>query len=187
MRRRKRVRGGEDEDEEDVVVLETHADTIFYRGEIREPHATKFCIALMQLAASYPLVRVMLTSFGGDVMAGLNMYEAIRRCKVDVHVYADGCVCSSATFVLLAAQKRYMYSTSVLLIHALTTWHEGGHKPSDLKDALENSETLLDIMSAIYLKHSNLKVPRLKKMYTCDTYMRAEECKQMALIDEIIS
>ena len=43
----------DEDDEDDEVILKTYKNSLYYRGEIREPEATKFCIKLRELADQY--------------------------------------------------------------------------------------------------------------------------------------
>lgn len=185
-----KVEESSDSDEDDVIV-KVYKDSIYYRGEIRQPEATTFCIQLRKLADSLHdvdgVVKMFLTTDGGDMFAGLTMYESIRRCKVPVHVCCDACVCSAGTIVMLGATKRVMYSTSVMLVHALSSWMMGMQKPKQIKQELENCETLLEIMTEIYRKHTRLSKAELRSLYDTDLYMRAEKCKSVGFIDEILN
>lgn len=166
-----------------------YKDSIYYNGEIRQPEATEFCIELKKLVDRYndaDHVTAYLTTDGGDIFAGLSMYECIRHCRVPVHIVCDSCVSSAGTLVILGAAKRYMYETSVMLVHSLSSWVDGMHKPKQLKEELQNCETLLGIMTDVYKKHTNLTKTNLKSLYDTDLYMRATDCLRHGFIDEIL-
>ena len=119
----------DDEEEEDEVFVKfISPNTIYYRGEIREPEASKFCIKLRKaarkLSTSNLPITVFLSSHGGDVYAGISMYEHICMVKdsVPIHVVADGYVASAATLPLLAATKRIMCRNATFLVHAVTSY-----------------------------------------------------------------
>ena len=186
--------GGSDDDDVDddkENFTKTYKDTIYYRGEIKEPQSTEFCIELRKLAerqfdTKNPCITMMLTSDGGDVFAGLRMYEAMRRCKVPIHLVAEGCVASAATLVMLGASERYMYSTSVILVHSLKSWMVGYAKPKEIQEELQNSETLTDICSELYKKHSKITKAALAKMYDTDLYMRSEQCLRLGFVHHVV-
>ena len=188
-RRMKEEKSDEDEDE-DEVILKTYKNSLYYKGEIREPEATKFCIKLRELADQYhdtdQNITFHLTTQGGDIFAGLSMYEALRHSKIPVHVIAESCVCSAGTIIMLGAAKRYMYTTSVMLVHSLSSWMGGLQKPKEIREELQNSETLLDIMSEIYKNNTKLTKHNLKKLYDTDLYMRHNECVKLGFVDKII-
>jgi ATP-dependent protease ClpP protease subunit len=144
----------------------------------------------MELADQYHDVndKIMfhLTTQGGDIFAGLSMYEALKHSKVPVHVIAESCVCSAGTIIMLGATKRFMYTTSVILVHSLASWMGGLQKPKEIREELQNSETLLDIMSEIYNNNTKLNKNHLKKLYDTDLYMRHEECVRLGFVDNVI-
>lgn len=191
MRNPKRHRVEEDksEEEDEQVILKTYKNCLYYRGEIREPEATQFCIKIRELSDRYhdtnDNIIVHLTTEGGDIFAGLNMYEALRQSKVPVHAIAESCVCSAGTIIMLGAAKRFMHSTSVMLVHSLSSWMMGHQKPKEIREELQNSETLLDIMSEVYKRHTKLSKMHLKRLYDTDLYMRHNECIKLGFVHGI--
>lgn len=181
-----------DSDEEDTKVVRVLKNTIYYRGAIEEPHATDFCIALTKLTdelwSSDGVIYVRVTSGGGSVFAGICMYEAVRECgrNVRVKVIAEGYCASAATFVMLGAKERAMYSTTVLLVHAISTWIGRRQKPKDLQEELTNCETLMSIVSDMYKNNTQIADKDLKKLFETDVYMKAEECMRHGFVHEIL-
>ena len=189
---KKRYRVSDDDDDSDDdndVILKVYKNEIYYRGEIKEPYATDFCLKLKSLADEYhdmKHITVHLMTEGGDLFCGISMYEALRRCKTPVHIIAESQVCSAGSIIMLGASRRYMYNTSVILVHSLSSWMKGMHKPKAIREELINSETLLNIMSEIYKRHTKLTAANLKKLYDTDLYMRHEECLQHGFVDDVI-
>lgn len=191
MPRHKRRCTNENSDSEDEEpILKTLNNTIYYRGDITMKTATEFCIELeklsLKLAHSADHIRLFLTTDGGNVFAGIVMYEAIKRCKVDVHVICEACVASSGTLVMLGAKKRSMYSTCVIMVHALSSMMMGMHKPKEIREELHNTETLLSIMTHVYKKHTKMKKQILDSMYDKDMYMTAPDCVRLGFVDEVL-
>tara|TARA_B100000676_G_C18051361_1_gene831400 strand:- start:870 stop:1454 length:585 start_codon:yes stop_codon:yes gene_type:complete len=191
VKRHKRsyTNGSDSDDDDQDVIIKTYKNEIFYRGEIKEPQATEFCVKLKQLADEYHDSHILLhlTTEGGDLFCGIFMYEALRNCRTPVHVIAESQVCSAGTIVMLGASKRFMYSTSVILVHSLSSWMNGMQKPKAIREELHNSETLLEIMSEIYKRHTKFTATNLKKMYDTDLYMRSSECLSRGFIDTVLS
>lgn len=180
-----------DDDSEKENFIKTYKDTIYFRGEIKEPQATEFCIEIRKMAerqfdTSQGVITLRLSSDGGDVFAGLRMYEAMKRCKVPTTVICEGCVASAATLVMLGASQRYMYDTSVILVHSLKSWMAGYAKPKEIKEELQNSETLTDICTDLYKKHCKITKSALNKMYDTDLYMRADQCLKLGFVQSVI-
>lgn len=194
QRRRKHRRlSGDDsdsDDDKDGVSLKVYKSSIYYRGEIKEPHATDLCVKLKELADKYhdtdQTITLHLTTEGGDIFAGIIMYEALRSSRVPVHVVAEACVCSAGTVIMLGASRRFMHTTTVILVHSLASWMGGLQKPKEIREELQNSETLLQIMTEIYEKHTKLTKAGLKKLYETDLYMRHDECLRLGFVDKVL-
>ncbi len=190
VRKHRRLVDNDSESEEDEVIVRVYKSSIYYRGEIKEPHATDLCVKLRELSDKYhdtnEVITFHLTTDGGDIFAGITMYEALRNSKVPVHIVAEACVCSAGTVIMLGASKRFMYSTTVMLVHSLASWMGGMQKPKEIREELQNSETLLQIMTEIYERHTKLTKSSLKKLYDTDLYMRHDECLRLGFVDKIL-
>ena len=180
----------DDDSSEKETFIKIYKDTIYFRGEIKEPQATEFCIQIRKIAEKQfdtsGVITLMLSSNGGDVFAGLRMYEAIRRSKVPVTVICEGSVASAATLVMLGASRRYMYATSVILVHSLKSWMSGYANPKEIKEELQNTETLTEICTDVYKKHCKITKTALNKMYDTDLYMRADQCLKLGFVELVI-
>lgn len=191
MLRRKRRRLDDDDDaDEDVVVETLEPSTIFYRGEIREPHATAFCKALRKmmqtLAGTNCIINVFLNSAGGDAYAGLSMYEHVRMVgrSVPVHVTVDGYIASAATLPLLGATRRIMCSTAFMMIHEVRTGTYG--KPHELRQESDNINKLMEVFVRVYQTYSTLNRAKLLKILSQEIDFSASECLEMGLVDQVV-
>lgn len=180
----------EDENGNDPVVVKYVApSTIYYRGEIKEPEATKFIVKLRKAAKNLEhsklSIVVYLSSHGGDAHAGISMYEHIcdvkRTCPVTV--VADGYCASAATLPLIAATRRVMFHSSTVLVHAITSFPWGGYKPKQLREEADNCDTLMNVLVTIYQQHCKLKTSKLKRLLEKDQLLTFEQCLQMGFVD----
>ena len=190
-RRRSDYIASDSDSDDDVVVRYVPPNTIYYRGEIKEPEASQFCIKLHKAArkltttSTLPLT-VFLSSRGGDVYAGISMYEHICMVKdsgVPVYVVVDGSVASAATLPLLAATKRVMCRNATFLVHAITSYTWGGYKPDQLKTKSENLDTLMAILLELYGKHCTMKHKELKRLLDTDRLLTYDECVRYGFVD----
>lgn len=179
-----------DDETEHTILKFIEPNMIFYRGEIKEPEATNFCIklrkAVSKLSNSRLPVEIFLTSGGGDVYAGISMYEHIMMMKKkhDITVIADGFVASAATLPLMAATTRQMCSHATLLVHAITSYFSwGSFKPRQLKEESDNIETLMQILKSIYKRHCKIKDKSLEKLLEKDKLLTFDECIRFGFVD----
>ena len=179
----------DDDDDDEVLVKLISPNTIYYRGEIKEPEASRFCIKLRKAASklsnSNLPITVFLSSCGGDAYAGISMYEHICMVKkrVPVHVVADGYVASAATLPLLAATKRIMCRNATFLVHAVTSYTWGGYKPKQLKEESDNLDTLMNILVSLYENHCTMKKKELKRLLDKDQLLTFDQCLEYGFVD----
>ena len=95
---------------------------------------------------------------------------------------------SMATVVLQAADKRIMGEHARMMVHVGGMTVEGHFK--NVKRAVEEVDELDKICMEIYLDkihevNSDFKKSQLQKMMDFDTYISAQKCLELGLIDEI--
>lgn len=77
--------------------------------------------ALKDLDKEGRKVHIHLNSPGGDIAAGLAIFNTIRSMKAEVHTHNDGLVASMATIIFLAGTHRHSPKTSILHFHRAST------------------------------------------------------------------
>jgi ATP-dependent protease ClpP protease subunit len=111
--------------------FEVEDTTIYFYGEIRDERIMQLSktidILEFQILAhqlKYRLKEVQpivlkIKSPGGEIFAGLAGYNAIKNCRVPIHIYVEGFAASAATLLLAAGKRRVMSRHSFLMIHQL--------------------------------------------------------------------
>lgn len=134
-------------------------------------------------------ITILMNCEGGDVSAGLAVYDAIRACKSPVHIEVVGVCYSMAAWVLQAADRRIMYPHSSLMIH------DGESSVSGKKHEIDNSKKFGDdqdkicediMLARIRERHPDFSRARLRKLLATDTYLHPEQALALGLIDEIV-
>ena len=74
------------------------------------------------------VINVYISSYGGEVQAGLAIYNALKRHKAKVRTYCDGFACSIASVIFMAGEDRVMNESSLLMIHNAWSFAEGNAK-----------------------------------------------------------
>ncbi len=122
---------------------------------------------------------------GGDVYAGLALYDYIMEYREHIPVYTvvEGLAASAATFISVAGTKRYITPSSYMLIHQLSTFMHGNFE--QLKDEFDNSKKLMEKIMGIYETHTSITKKRIPKILKHDLIWDAEECEANGLVDEI--
>jgi ATP-dependent Clp endopeptidase proteolytic subunit ClpP len=124
-----------------------------------------------------------ITSFGGSLFMGMKAVDAIKRSKVPVHTIVDGYAASCGSLMAVVGVKRYMTPRSYQLIHQLSSGMWG--KYSELKDEMENCETLMDTIRDIYVDNTSMEKDSIDSQLKHDSWWNADKCLEVGLIDQM--
>lgn len=128
---------------------------------------------------------IHIYSPGGDVHAGLSLYDFINEYKKSVNVFTvvEGVAASAATIISIAGNKRFITPSSYMLIHQLSTYFGGNFE--QIKDEFGNCEKLMKQLKEIYASHTKLTRKQLTDVLKRDINWSAEDCLKYGLVDEI--
>jgi len=122
---------------------------------------------------------------GGDVHAGLSLYDFIIEYSKSIPVYTvvEGVAASAGTIISIAGVKRYITPNSYMLIHQLSTYFGGNFE--QIKDEFGNCEKIMKQLKDIYSQRTKLNRTQLTDILKRDINWNAEDCKKYGLVDEI--
>lgn len=138
-------------------------------------------------AGSDGVLVVRIHSTGGNVVEGLAIFNALKRSEKEVHVYIDGIAASMASGVACAADKVFMPSNTLMMVHKPSSVFAGN--ADELRDAADQVEILEASYLDCYAQKGNLSVDELKSLISDgkDHWFTAEQCLEMGLCDEILA
>lgn len=131
-------------------------------------------------------IKIYINSPGGQVSAGLAMYDTMQYIKPDVSTICVG-IAASMGAVLLAAGapgKRFALPNAEIMIHQVMGGAEG--QATDIKIAAEHILKVKARLNKILSKHTGVGLDKIEEDTERDNYMSAEEGKKYGLIDKII-
>tara|TARA_R100000008_G_scaffold82284_1_gene66409 strand:+ start:10148 stop:10768 length:621 start_codon:yes stop_codon:yes gene_type:complete len=131
-----------------------------------------------------PPIHLHIQSPGGDVFSGLNICDAIDRCKTDVYTYVEGSAASAATLISSRGKKRYISKRSFMLIHQPQILWAGKH--DEFIDEIENQKVIFDTIKKIYLETSKIDEESLEELLKHELWLPSERCLELGLVDAII-
>lgn len=132
--------------------------------------------------AGKPLT-VSLNSGGGDVFAGLAMYNALRELDSEVTIRVDGLAASIASIIAMAGDKVIMSPGSMMMIHKPSIFAAGDEK--DLQRAIELLKTVEDSIVPIYTERTSLDSDKVVEMMEAETWMTAEQAVELGFADSV--
>ena len=133
---------------------------------------------------------VEINSVGGDVMAGLGIYNMLRSWAKDgktVTTRVTGVAASIASIIALAGDKREMPKNTFAMVHQASTFAVG--TADDMRDAADTLDKVDGSLRGIYMDRMGVDEAKAKEIMAKDTWLTADESMDLgfatALIDEI--
>lgn len=137
-----------------------------------------------ELAAHKGDLTVSLNSGGGDVFAGLAMYNALRELDATVTIRVDGLAASIASIIAMAGDKVIMSPGSLMMIHRPSVFAAGD--VDDLDKAKQVLQKIEESITPIYAERSGLSIEKISEMLEAETWMTAEEAVELGFADEAL-
>ena len=128
-------------------------------------------------------IDVHISSYGGEVMEGLAIYNALRRHKAHVTTYCDGSACSIASVIFMAGDERIMSKPSFLMIHDAWTVAQGN--ADELRKQADDLETITTASVTAYMEHVNIAESKLRKLMKAESWLTHDEALEMGFATAI--
>lgn len=130
-------------------------------------------------------LNLFVNSGGGEVFAGITIYNRLSSWKGNVTVTVEGLAASSASIITMAGDTIKMHSTAMLMIHNPETGAYGQAK--DLRKAADILDTIRSSMMAAYrAKNPAMSDEDLIAALDTETWYTATLAKDAGFTDEII-
>jgi len=132
-------------------------------------------------------ISLYVNSPGGDVYAGLAIYDTLTFVKPDVRTICVGTAMSMGAVLLAAGTKgkRSALPNAKILIHQVWTGQFGG-QASDVEIRAREVLDLKRRVEGILADHTGQPLERLAEDTDRDHFMTAAEAMEYGLIDEVI-
>ncbi len=172
------------------VSLTTHhlmSRYVFINGDINDDMANDFLSQLLFLEQSPEPITIYINSHGGEVNAGLMIYDAIQGCKLDINMVCTGKAGSMAAIILAGGQKgrRYIMKHGEVMIHEPLIASGVGGSATSIKKISESILETREIVNRILAKHTGKSMRDINKATGYDNYMKAEEAIAFGICDSI--
>ncbi|GGM03542.1 MULTISPECIES: ATP-dependent Clp protease proteolytic subunit [Deinococcus] len=161
---------------------------IFVGTPIESQMANSIVAQLLLLDSQNPEqeIQMYINCPGGEVYAGLAIYDTMRYIKAPVSTICVGIAMSMGSVLLMAGDKgkRMALPNSRIMIHQGSAGFRGN--TPDLEVQAKEVLHLRDRLVSIYNKHTDLPHDKLLRDMERDYFMSADEAKQYGLIDSVI-
>jgi ATP-dependent Clp protease protease subunit len=162
---------------------------IFLGTEINDDVANIIIAQLLFLEADAPGkdVQLYINSPGGDVSAGLAIYDTMQHLSSPVNTICMGMAASMGCFLLTGGTKgkRMALPHARIMMHQPSGGAQGTSSDIDIvaKEILFMRAKIYELMA----KHTGKPVDVIERDFDRDKYMSAQEAKDYGIIDQIIT
>lgn len=162
---------------------------VFLEGDITQETACMFIKTLMYLTeenADKP-IHLFINTTGGDINAGLLIYDAIQSCNVPIRMYCAGRAYSMGAVLFCSGRHgRYMFPNSELMLHEPLLGNRVGGSSSSIKSI---SDSLLETkkkINRLLARHTGRTEEEIEAATGYDHYFSPEESIAFGLCDGTI-
>ncbi len=161
---------------------------LFITGSIDADLANDFLSEILFLEKeSDDPVTVYVNSGGGEISAGLMIYDIIQGSKLDINMVCTGMAASMAAVLVAGGQKgrRYILPHSKMMIHEPLIGGGVGGSATSIKNISESILKTREITNGILAKHTGKTIEEINEATSFDNYMDAEQAIEFGLCDAI--
>ena len=141
----------------------------------------------LEMQDSKSPITMYINSPGGEVYAGLAIYDTMQYVSCPISTMCTGLAASMASVLLCAGEngQRYALPHSRVMIHQPIGGIQG--QASDIEITCNEILTLKNELYQIISDHSGQTIEQIQKDADRDHWMRAQEALDYGMIDKIVS
>jgi len=164
-------------------------ERIIFLGDAVDDQIANLIVAqLLHLESEDPDkdISLYINSPGGQIYAGLAIYDTMQFIKPDVTTICFGMAMSMGSLLLAGGThgKRLALPNSRILIHQPSGGYQGQSADIEI-----HAQEILDLrrrMDEIYAKHTEQSIEKVHDDMDRDRYFKPEEAVEYGLIDRVI-
>ncbi len=160
---------------------------VFLSGPITSELANLVVAQLIYLESKDPTkdISLYINSPGGEVTAGLAIYDTMKYIRCDVSTICIGMAASMGAFLLAAGVKgkRYALPNSEIMIHQVLGGSQG--QASDVEIQTRQLLKIKQKINAILAENVGKPVETVEKDTDRDNYLTAQEALDYGIVDKV--
>lgn len=160
---------------------------VFISGEITSELSNLVVAQLIYLESKDPTkdISLYINSPGGEVTAGLAIYDTMKYIRCDVSTICIGMAASMGAFLLAsgAKGKRFALPNSEIMIHQVLGGSQG--QASDVEIQTRQLLKIKNKINALLAENVGKPVEEVERDTDRDNYLSAEEAKAYGIVDEV--
>lgn len=132
-------------------------------------------------------IRMYINSPGGQVYAGMAIYDTMQQVECPVSTVAVGFTASFGTILLTAGTKGMRYALPNATIHLHQPLGGARGQASDIAIQAQEILRLRTDLNQILSHHTGQTIERIQKDTDRDLYMTAAQARDYGLVDEVLN
>ncbi len=162
---------------------------IFLAEEVNNTSASLVVAQLLFLESEDPGkdIQLYIDSPGGEITAGMAIYDTMKYIKCDVSTICIGMAASMGAFLLAGGEKgkRFALPNAEIMIHQPSGGAQG--QATDIEIAAKNILKVKEQLNRILAENTGKTYEEIVADTERDNFMSAEEAKEYGLIDAVIA
>jgi len=131
-------------------------------------------------------IQLYINSPGGEITAGLAIYDTMQLVKAPISTIAVGMAASMATILLTGGTKGRRYALPHATIHLHQPLGGAQGQASDIEIAAKEILRMRALMNSILMRHTGLSQGEIDRLTDRDSYMTAEQAANYGIIDKVL-
>ena len=162
---------------------------VFIGSDINDFVANVVVAQLLFLQAEDPEkdISIYINSRGGEITAGLAIYDTMQHVKPAISTMCVGLAASMAAVLLAGGEKgkRFMLPNAKAMIHQ--PWGGVQGQATDIQIHAKEILRTRKVLNEILAQHTGQSYDVIERDTERDFYMSAEEAKNYGLVDKILA
>ena len=140
---------------------------------------------IMKLTEEYNNIDVRINSLGGEVFAGMAIFNALRNSSANINIYVDGVAASMAAVIALCGRPLHMSRYSRLMLHQVSGGVMG--TSAEIRSYADQIDSLNEVLVSVVSDRSKLPAEEVKEKWFDgkDHWISAQEALKLNLADTI--
>ena len=158
-------------------------------GNIETPMAHDLCQQIRLLEATDPAapITVFIASPGGNVRAGLAIYDTMRLAACPIHTICLELAASMGAIIFMGGDERRMAPHAELMIHDPLIPQGAGGSALALQETSRRLMQTRKALTHVLSERSGLSAKRVQALTAKDTYLSAERAVELGFAHSILT
>ncbi|WP_341861968.1 ATP-dependent Clp protease proteolytic subunit [Gymnodinialimonas sp. 57CJ19] len=162
---------------------------VFVNGPVHSGMSHLIVAQLLHLEAENPSkeISMYINSPGGEVTAGMSIYDTMQYIKPKVSTLICGMAASMGSAIAIGGEKgmRFALPNAEIMVHQPSGGSRG--MASDILISARHIERTRERLYQLYVNHSGQDYETVQKALDRDLWMTPEEAKEWGHVDEIVA